>query len=201
MTAILSPPLATENTIRKQPANGESSAIELLESERETLAIVQELRTDPEWEMWSLPEGIRGEHHLTLHSLRGEGKLALDPLVFHGRDKKQAVIVTHLGHGLCGHPKIIHGGLLATLLDEAFGIIALPNLPGNVGFTANLNINYRRPCFSNQFVVIRSKLEKLEGRKAYTEASISDLEGNVFVDGTSLFVSPKKKEEDMIKLE
>jgi acyl-coenzyme A thioesterase PaaI-like protein len=31
------------------------------------------------------------------------------------------VIIVHVGRGLCGHDGIVHGGLLATLLDEGLG--------------------------------------------------------------------------------
>ena len=34
------------------------------------------------------------------------------------KDEKEAVVLIHVGRGLCGHDGIIHGGLLATLLDE-----------------------------------------------------------------------------------
>lgn len=60
------------------------------------------------------------------------------------------------------------------------------------GFTANLNINYRKPIMSNQWVVMKSKLDKNEDRKAYVSAWIESLDGQtVFTEATSLYVSPK----------
>jgi acyl-coenzyme A thioesterase PaaI-like protein len=35
------------------------------------------------------------------------------------KDESEACVFVHLGRGLCGHDGIVHGGLLATLLDEA----------------------------------------------------------------------------------
>jgi len=41
--------------------------------------------------------------------------------VFTSRDRKSAVLVMHLGSSMCGHEGVIHGGLLATVLDESLG--------------------------------------------------------------------------------
>lgn len=60
---------------------------------------------------------------LTAGSLRGPGKLALPPLVRARKDESEAVVIVHVGTALCGHEGIVHGGLLATLLDESLGRI------------------------------------------------------------------------------
>lgn len=56
---------------------------------------------------------------LTAGALRGPGKLALPPLVRAKRDESEGWVFVHVGRGLCGHDGVIHGGLLATLLDES----------------------------------------------------------------------------------
>jgi acyl-coenzyme A thioesterase PaaI-like protein len=67
-------------------------------------------------------------------------------------------------------------------------------LPNKFGFTANLNVNYRRPIFSNQWVQMKAKIDKLEDRKAFVSASLESLDGQtVFTEATSLYVSPKTK--------
>jgi hypothetical protein len=60
----------------------------------------------------------RRVNNLTAGALRGPGKLALPPLVRARKDEKESVVLVHVGRGLCGHDGIVHGGLLATLLDE-----------------------------------------------------------------------------------
>ena len=57
-------------------------------------------------------------NNLSAGALRGPGKLALLPLVRVKKDDSEAITIVHVGRGLCGHDGIIHGGLLATLLDE-----------------------------------------------------------------------------------
>jgi hypothetical protein len=57
-------------------------------------------------------------NNFTAGSLRGPGRLALWPLARVKKDESEAVVIIHLGRSLCGHDGIVHGGLLATLLDE-----------------------------------------------------------------------------------
>ncbi|WVQ75892.1 hypothetical protein IAR50_005526 [Cryptococcus sp. DSM 104548] len=128
---------------------------------------------------------------LTAGSLRGPGKLAVTPLLFAKHDESEAIAVIHLGRALCGHDGIVHGGLLATVLDETLGRNALLNLPSRIGVTANLNLNYRSPCMADQFVVVRTSLKELKGRKAVVEAKMETLHGDRVVDATALFIEPK----------
>ncbi|KAG0041665.1 hypothetical protein BGZ83_001481 [Gryganskiella cystojenkinii] len=169
----------------------------ILEQQMKELALVHEYKqkvqggewkeADPYWYLTKNTE----PHHLTAGTLRGENMLSVHPLKFERNDKKAIVLFMHLGRSLCGHDQIIHGGLLATLLDEATGMVALPNLPYHIGFTANLNVNYRKPVKADQFVMVKAEFEKIEGRKGYTIASIHDLKGNILVECSALYVSPK----------
>jgi hypothetical protein len=47
---------------------------------------------------------------------------------------------------------------------------------------------------SNQWVVMKSKLDKKEDRKAFVSAHIESLDGQtIYTEATSLYVSPKTK--------
>ncbi|TNY22656.1 HotDog domain-containing protein [Rhodotorula diobovata] len=132
-----------------------------------------------------------GPHSLSGYTLRGPGKFAVPPLVFTTRDKKESVLVVHVGGGMCGHEGVVHGGLLATVLDEAMGRTALQNLPTNIGVTATLSMRYKKPTFANQYLVIRTSLTKQQGRKAWVHGRIENTEGETLVEAESLFVEPK----------
>lgn len=107
----------------------------------------------------------------------------------------------HLGHKLSGHQKIIHGGLLATILDELTCRLAFQNNHSRSGVTANLNINYRKPCFINTFVLIKCEVTKKAGRKCYVRGSVyqvdlessSEIEsdGNLLTECECLVIEPK----------
>ncbi|KAJ1793782.1 hypothetical protein LPJ59_004680 [Coemansia sp. RSA 2399] len=125
--------------------------------------------------------------------LHGPDKLSVEPIAFINRDRKQFVILVHLGKSLCGHDGIIHGGVQATLLDEFTARPAFWNLPRNIALTANLKINYRRPVVANQVLVFRTRLVEMEGRKAKIAATLEDTSGNVLTDAESLYISPSNE--------
>ena len=96
-----------------------------LERTLQSLPLLQSLRTAPDANDWyevrpykNFPEERR-VNNLSAGALRGPGKLALMPMVRARWDETQAVVIVHVGRGLCGHDGIVHGGLLATLLDES----------------------------------------------------------------------------------
>jgi len=166
-----------------------------LEEKLQNLEIVKEMRGREGWyesrPYVNYPEERR-RHALTSGTLRGPGKLALPPIVFGKEDETEAISIVHVGRSLCGHDGIIHGGLLATLLDETLARNALLNLPAKVGVTANLSINYRAPTRADQFISIHTHLGTLEGRKVTVVGEIRSVESNeVLVTANALFVQPK----------
>lgn len=143
-----------------------------------------------------MPPSIRA-HNLTGGTLMGPGKVTVPPVVFAEEGGKSLVSITHLGEELCGHSGIIHGGLLAILLDEGLARCCFAALPHNVGMTATLDINYRNPTPAGSYVVLRATTTKVEGRKAWVEGRVETLVGEgetpvVLADATALFVSPKQ---------
>ncbi|KAJ3014690.1 hypothetical protein HKX48_005012 [Thoreauomyces humboldtii] len=168
---------------------------QFLTAERDSLKLVEELRKDPdmkEVDPYSYLSGGALHRNFSAGAMKGKGKLALRPVLFHNADHTECVVVLHLGERLSGHDRIVHGGVLATLLDEMCARATILSLPNRIGFTANLNIDYRRPVAVDQFVVLRSRLTSLEGRKAYAKARIESVDGDtVYVEATALFVSPK----------
>lgn len=57
------------------------------------------------------------------------------------------------------------------------------NLEARVGVTANLTINYRAPTRADQFIVIKTRLVSVKGRKVEVSARIEDLDGLLLADG------------------
>lgn len=161
--------------------------------------LVKELRADPKFTEsrphLDLPEEIRA-HNLTAGTLAGLNKIVVPPYVFSEEGGKSLVSVSYLGTSLSGHPGIVHGGLLATMLDEGLARCCFPALPNKVGVTANLNIDYRRPAPAGSYFVLRATTTKVDGRKAYVEGRIESLpeEGKepvVYVEAKALFVEPR----------
>ena len=60
---------------------------------------------------------------------------------------------------------------------------AIMNLETRVGVTANLTINYRAPTRADQFIVIKTRIVNVKGRKVEVSARIEDLDGLLLADG------------------
>jgi hypothetical protein len=101
--------------------------MEALEAKLQTLPQLQKLRESPDTNDWyetrpylNFPEERR-VNSLTAGTLRGPGKLGCIPLIRAKKDESESMVFLHVGRSLCGHDGIVHGGLLATLLDESLG--------------------------------------------------------------------------------
>ncbi|KAI8889956.1 Thioesterase/thiol ester dehydrase-isomerase, partial [Backusella circina FSU 941] len=178
-----------------QETSDNQTVVQTAELERENLDIVKQCRLSEdlvEYEAFSHSSPSEKAHSLTCTTLRGAGMIVLPPLMFYNKTYSELTTILHLGTNICGHDGIIHGGLAATILDDVLGYVAIPALPNMMGFTANLNVNYRRPITSDQWVVARAKVDKVEERKAYVSASIENLEGQILTEATSLYISPRK---------
>ncbi|MCJ1400710.1 hypothetical protein MMC11_003918 [Xylographa trunciseda] len=142
-----------------------------------------------------IPAPMRS-HNLTGGTLHGPGRIVVPPLAFIEDGGKSMVCFFYLGEDLCGHPGIVHGGLLATILDEGMARCCFPALPNKVGMTANLTMNYRNPCPSERYVVLRAWTRNVEGRKAWVEGRVESLEAEgdatVFVEAEALFIEPRQ---------
>jgi len=182
---------------RPLPTDSSTVYIANLESELQSLPTLVSHRCRPDASEWYETRPYRDlseswkKNSLTAGALRGPGKLAFAPLVRVKKDESESIVFAHVGRRLCGHEGIVHGGLLATLLDEGMGRTAINNLPGRMGFTANLSVNYRSPAAADQFIILKTKLSKLEGRKVWVDGVIEDPNGIVLADAKTMWIQPK----------
>ncbi|KAG4304329.1 hypothetical protein PORY_002304 [Pneumocystis oryctolagi] len=171
----------------------------------ETHPFVQKLRSDSSFSE-SRPyldvSSKQRSNSFTLGLLSGKGKISISPYCFYDESGKKIVVILHLGSQICGYSNIIHGGFLATLIDEGFARCAYLVSPDKVKVTANLNINYRLPAKANQYYILKAAITKTEGRKIWVEGHIETLDsyslfGNkldkhvIVADATALFIEPK----------
>jgi hypothetical protein len=144
-----------------------------------------------------IPPAMRAQN-LTSGTLMGENKIEVPPLTFNEKETElpRFVQISYLGPALCGHPGIVHGGLLATMLDEGLARACFPALPNKVGVTASLKLDYRQPCPGSSYIVLRAETTKVEGRKAWVKGWIEllgeeDGTGTKLVEAEALFIEPK----------
>ncbi|MDR3741371.1 MAG: PaaI family thioesterase [Terracidiphilus sp.] len=85
-----------------------------------------------------------------------------------------------------GPPGYLHGGIIATLLDEAMSK-AVRSL-GLRAVTRHLEVDYRLPVPSRTALRLEGARVKSDGHKHWTEARILDSAGRALVRGKGLFI-------------
>jgi len=88
-----------------------------------------------------------------------------------------------------GPPGYLHGGIIATLLDEAMS--KANRAHGVTAMTRQMSVEYLRPVPSNTPIRIEGSVTRSEGRKHWTSAHIQNSEGKTLAQATGLFIAVK----------
>lgn len=90
---------------------------------------------------------------------------------------------------LCGMHGVVHGGVQATMMDEAMGFAAhaaLAHEPNELDIaTIELSVKYHRPTPTGEPLQIRARLVRSEGRDLWMEGEIRDAEGRLCTEAKS----------------
>lgn len=90
-----------------------------------------------------------------------------------------------------GHPGYLHGGVIATLLDEAMS--KATRARGLTTMTRHLEIDYLRPVPSGAPLRVEGRVTRSEGRKHWVESRILDAKETVLAQGHGLFVEVRAR--------
>ncbi len=80
----------------------------------------------------------------------------------------------------------VHGGVIATMLDEAMSKAVRAR--GFTSMTRHMTVDYQRPVPSGAPLRIEGRVTHSEGRKHWSEAHILDVSGTVLAQGKGLFI-------------
>jgi acyl-coenzyme A thioesterase PaaI-like protein len=84
-----------------------------------------------------------------------------------------------------GGPGLVHGGIIALLIDHAMGYVA--NQSDRPAMTASLTLRYRRPTPLGEPLTVAVRLDREVGRKLHLSATIS-AGGHVTAEADAIFV-------------
>lgn len=133
---------------------------------------------------------------LTNSILAQKGGIAIEPVIFHNVDTDEGVTIIHVGYRLCGYPFLVHGGILATLLNETFKRNASlsnstnSNIKGDFK-VENLSISYKYPSLANQFLIIKTKPtdnSQNDPKHLHLTAQICSQNGKTLVKSNALLI-------------
>jgi uncharacterized protein (TIGR00369 family) len=85
-----------------------------------------------------------------------------------------------------GPTSYVHGGIIATLLDEAMSKSV--RVLGVTAMTRHMEIDYLRPVHSGAPIRLEGRLVRSEGRKHWTEAKILSARDHVLAEAKGLFI-------------
>ncbi len=85
-----------------------------------------------------------------------------------------------------GHPGYLHGGVIATLLDEAMS--KATRARGLTTMTRHLEVEYLRPVPSGAPLRVEGCVARSEGRKHWVESRILDAAGKLLAEAKGLFL-------------
>jgi uncharacterized protein (TIGR00369 family) len=87
----------------------------------------------------------------------------------------------------------VHGGVIATLLDESMSKAVRAS--GMVAMTRQMEVDYLRPVSSGAPIRMEGRVLRSEGRKHWTEAKILNREGAVLAQGKGLFIEVRPRQQ------
>jgi uncharacterized protein (TIGR00369 family) len=104
-------------------------------------------------------------------------------------DEERACFVCRfrLGKRYTGPPGHCHGGIIATILDEAMGKVN--KLRQVVALTSEIKVNYLKPVPLKQPLRVESREVKVTGRKHINMAEILNAKGEVLARSQGLFIA------------
>jgi uncharacterized protein (TIGR00369 family) len=80
----------------------------------------------------------------------------------------------------------LHGGIIATLLDEIMSKAVRAS--GHTAMTRHMEVNYLRPVPSGAPLRLEGRVTRNEGRKHWAVAKILDANGTLLAHGKGLFI-------------
>jgi uncharacterized protein (TIGR00369 family) len=100
---------------------------------------------------------------------------------------RRAICEFKLSRKYTGPPGHAHGGIIATILDEAMGKV---NRFRNVlALTSSMEIRYLKPVPLGKPLTVTGYEQSVEGRKHINIAEISNAEGQVLARSTGTFIA------------
>ena len=102
-------------------------------------------------------------------------------------DRNCFVCRFRLGKRYTGPPGHCHGGIIATILDEAMGKVN--KLHQVIAVTSEMTVNYLKPVPLHQPLRVESREVKVEGRKHINMAEILNEKNEVLARSQGLFIA------------
>jgi uncharacterized protein (TIGR00369 family) len=99
---------------------------------------------------------------------------------------------TRITREYAGYRDFAHGGIVATILDEAMGW-AMLHVAGRHGVTKTLRVNYRRPVTVERAVTVTARVTSHDDTVVMLEARIEDERGRLLASAEGEWVTVREE--------
>jgi acyl-coenzyme A thioesterase PaaI-like protein len=100
-----------------------------------------------------------------------------------------------------GYPGVVHGGIVAAMLDEITGRVHMGVEPPRFMYTARLEVRYRKNVPVGQPLRLVGRAGKSRGRTAGATGAIYDHEGSLLAEADAILVDVPKDVLENVDLE
>ena len=90
------------------------------------------------------------------------------------------------GKKTMGPPGHVHGGAMAAALDEAMGAVCWMN--GHRVVAATITVTFKTMLKIQTETTLTASIARVDGRKVYTRAQLTNAAGDVITDADGLFI-------------
>jgi acyl-coenzyme A thioesterase PaaI-like protein len=91
---------------------------------------------------------------------------------------------------LCGFDGLVHGGILATLLDEAAAWAVIAHL-GRLGLTREMTTRYLKPVPTSTEILLNGRVTSHDGHKAVVWSAVHAIDGTLLAESESSWAFAK----------
>ena len=102
-------------------------------------------------------------------------------------ETRQAICHFKLSRRYTGPPGHSHGGIIATILDEAMGKVN--KIRQVIALTSQMTVDYLRPVPLNQPLRVESREVSVRGRRHVNMGEILNRKGEVLARGRAVFIA------------
>ncbi len=110
---------------------------------------------------------------------------------YRGEDEVVATFTPKTEHE--GYTRMVHGGIVSTMLDEAMSWAVIDS--GRLAVTARISVDFRKPVPSGEPVTVTGSVTNDRGRAVETSGEIRDGNGQVLATSTGLFIRVSEKQQ------
>jgi len=100
-----------------------------------------------------------------------------------------------------GYPGVVHGGIVAAMLDEAAGRSLMGGDPPRFMYTARINVRYRKNVPTGQPLILIGKVTKNKARTAAANSALYTADGTLLAEADVLLVDVPKEMLQNVDLE